>query len=325
MSRDKTERLLNLVICLLSTRHPLTKVQIRQAVPQYYAQRSTETFDRMFERDKDELRELGVPVELTEIDPGFHDELGYRVDRAAYEVPQLSFEPDELAVLGLAARVWQQASLGHPARLALAKLTALGVPADAESLIGIQPRVHTTEPAFEPMWQAVRDRTPVTFWYHKLQSASPTQRQLQPWSVTNLRGRWYVVGFDVDRQDSRIFRLSRVTGPVLKSGPAGSYPIPPDEVKKLLHHNWTEPATEPTQVAVLRVQGGAGYRLRQRARSVTEMGADHIRLEVEYTDPEAMAAEILTLADKLQVISPKTLRDRVLTHLTALRDGATHE
>ena len=111
MSTAKTERLLNLVICLLSTRRPLTKAQIRQAVPQYAENTSTEAFERMFERDKDELRDLGIPLVTSFEDPLFEDEVGYRVDREAYALPEVSFEPDELAVLGLASRVWQQASL----------------------------------------------------------------------------------------------------------------------------------------------------------------------------------------------------------------------
>ena len=115
MSAHKTERLLNLVICLLSTRQFLAKEQIRTAVPQYAECPSDEAFDRMFERDKEELRDMGVPLETGGNDAWFDDEVGYRVDRAAYALPEVSFTPDELAVLGLASRVWQQASLAAPA------------------------------------------------------------------------------------------------------------------------------------------------------------------------------------------------------------------
>src|SRR5215218_7764978 len=136
MSAQKTERLLNLVICLLSTRQFLAKEQIRSSVPQYAECPSDEAFDRMFERDKEELRDMGVPLETGGNDAWFDDEVGYRVDRAAYALPEVSFSPDELAVLGLASRVWQQASLAAPASRALAKLTALGAPPDDGSLIG---------------------------------------------------------------------------------------------------------------------------------------------------------------------------------------------
>ena len=81
ISSAKTERLLNLVICLLYTRRALPKSKIREAVPQYGAALSEDAFNRMFERDKDELRELGIPLVTEDIDPLFDNEEGYRIDR----------------------------------------------------------------------------------------------------------------------------------------------------------------------------------------------------------------------------------------------------
>src|SRR3954468_16600079 len=135
----RTERLLNLVICLLSTRSWLTKEQIRSAVPQYAECTTTEAFDRMFERDKEDLRELGVPLVTGSHSSWFEDEQGYRIDRGAYALPDLEFSAEELAVLGLASRVWQQASLAGAAARALVKLKALGVPTDDEALGGGEP------------------------------------------------------------------------------------------------------------------------------------------------------------------------------------------
>jgi len=94
----KTERLLNLVICLLYTRMPLSKAKIRSFVPQYGTTASDEAFNRMFERDKDELRDLGIPLVTEAFDPLFEDEPGYRIDRRDYALPEISFAADELAV-----------------------------------------------------------------------------------------------------------------------------------------------------------------------------------------------------------------------------------
>ena len=80
----------------------------------------------MFERDKDELRELGIPLVTEDIDPLHEDEPGYRIDQREYALPDIAFEPDELAVLGLASRTWAQASLAGPAAQALRKLRAAG-------------------------------------------------------------------------------------------------------------------------------------------------------------------------------------------------------
>src|SRR5262249_20403904 len=162
MSKQKTERLLSLVVCLLSARRYLTASQIRAAVPGY-----PETFDafkRMFERDKDELRELRIPLE-TGTNPGSDEEVGDRISRQAYEPPENRRGAGEAAVLGLAARVWRQAELAGAAAGGLMKLRAAGIDAEETTQPGIEPRLQTGDAAFGPLWQAVRDRRPVTFGY----------------------------------------------------------------------------------------------------------------------------------------------------------------
>src|SRR5260370_20801191 len=103
MSRRKAERLLSLVVCLLSAGRFLTATQIREAVPGYPD--SFDAFKRMFERDKDELRELGVPLETGTSSAG-EDEAGSRIPRQAYELPDIRLEPDAASGLGLAARAY---------------------------------------------------------------------------------------------------------------------------------------------------------------------------------------------------------------------------
>src|SRR6202167_1596015 len=162
MSRRKTERLLSLVVCLLSAGKYLTASLIREAVPGY--PESFDAFKRMFERDKDELRELGIPLE-TGVSTITDTEPGYGIPREAYGLPEIRLEPDEAPVLGPAARVWRRAELAGAAAGALLKLRAAGIDAadiDADgerpSSQGIEPRLATAETAFGPLWEAVRDR-----------------------------------------------------------------------------------------------------------------------------------------------------------------------
>ena len=215
----KTERLLNLVLVLLYTRRPLAKAQIRQLVPQYGQSASTEAFERMFERDKDELRELGIPLVTEDIDPLHEDEPGYRIHQREYALPDISFEPDELAVLGLASRTWAQASLAGPAAQALRKLRAAGVERDVDALIGIEPRLRTTEPAFDAVKDGVLRRVPLRFSYRRPEAAQASERHVHPWSLVSWHGRWYLNAFDVDRGAARVFRLSRIVGGVRTAGP----------------------------------------------------------------------------------------------------------
>ena len=193
MSRRKTERLLSLVVCLLSTQRYLTATQIRAAVPGY--PESFDAFKRMFERDKEELRELGIPLDMG-TNAAFDDEVGYRIPRQAYELPDIRLEPDEAAVLAVAARVWHRAELAGAAAGALLKLRAAGVDAEETAQPGIEPRLQAGEAAFAPLWEAVRDRRPVTFRYRAAGRSEAQQRELEPWGVVNRHGRWYVAGHD---------------------------------------------------------------------------------------------------------------------------------
>jgi proteasome accessory factor B len=312
MSRRKTERLLSLVVCLLSARRYLTAAQIRDAVPGY--PESFDAFKRMFERDKDELRELGIPLE-TGTNPGSDEEPAYRISRQAYELPEIRLEPDEAAVLGLAARVWRRAELAGAAEGALLKLRAAGIEAEDMTQPGIEPRLQTGEAAFGPLWQAVRDRRPVTFGYVAAGRSTPQQRQLEPWGVVNRRGRWYVVGLDRDRGEQRVFRLSRISGLVSFTGPAGSVTVPPGTDVRAAVRTWdSEPP--PPRTCVLRIRAGAGHGLRRHALSTRpdpEPGWDLV--EVSYTDDGWWSEHIASFGADVVVLEPTDLRDAVIGRL----------
>ena len=266
MSRRKTERLLSLVVCLLSSNRYLTATQIRAAVPGYPD--SFDAFKRMFERDKDELRELGIPLE-TGMSAAADDEPGYRISRQAYELPEIRLEPDEAAVLGLAARVWRRAELAGAAAGALLKLRAAGIDAEDTTQPGIEPRLQTGEAAFGPLWEAVRDRRPVSFGYRGAGRSTSQQRNLEPWGVVNRHGRWYVAGLDTDRGETRVFRLSRIDGPVSFRGRAGSVTVPDGVDVRELVREWD---TTPRDPAHGRAAGQARGGLRAPARRQRRSG-----------------------------------------------------
>lgn len=322
MSARRTERLLNLVICLLATRRWLTKEQIRAAVPQYADGESAEAFDRMFERDKEDLRELGVPIVTGTDSAWFDDEVGYRIDRDAYALPPVQLDAEELAILGLASRVWQQASLAGPAARALVKLSALGVEPDEASLVGVEPRVRTAEPAFEPLYAATRTRTPVAFRYRKPEGDA-SERHVEPWAVVSRGGRWYLVARDLDRDAPRVFRMSRIESDVKRIGRPGAYTVPdgiePREMVGPMRHSQDE------RRARLRVRAGRALSLRRRAVGTTppdtseETGRsdrwDEILVQVD--DAAMLAQELAGYGPDVVVIEPQDVRDDVVRHLRA--------
>jgi len=315
MTAQKTERLLNLVICLLATRQFISKDQIRAAVPQYAECRTDDAFERMFERDKEEVREMGIPLETGSNDVWFEDEIGYRVDRAAYALPEVRFEPDELAVLGLASRVWQQATLAGPASRALLKLKAAGVEPDESSLVGIEPRVRTSEPAFEPIYTAVRDRRPISFPYRAGRTGELAERHLEPWGIVSWHGRWYAVGHDRDRDATRVFRLSRVAGPVTSIGEPGEVVVP-DKVD-FRAQVATLAEDQPRAEARVRARTSAGVALRRRATGETP-GDGWDELIVPFGDAELLAQEVAGYGADVVALDPPELREAVVRRLRAV-------
>ncbi|MFI6993234.1 helix-turn-helix transcriptional regulator [Nonomuraea wenchangensis] len=311
MSRRKTERLLNLVICLLATRRPLSAEQIRQAVPGYDRD-GDEAFQRMFERDKNELREIGIPIDVVR-DP-WEDEPGYRIQRESYELPEITLEPDEAAVLGLAAQVWQRASLAEAASGALLKLRAGGVATDQPVGTGaLELRVDTRDPAFPALWEAVRDRRVVRFDYRGAGSESVRARTVEPWGVVSRRGRWYLAGFDRDRQAPRAFRLSRITGQVAHVGKPGVVRVP-EGVDLRAMVGFPDETTDE-RVAVVRVRQGSCEGVRQLARAVHPGVDGWDEAELTFSDPERLAGWMASLGGDVEVVEPPDAREAVIRRL----------
>jgi proteasome accessory factor B len=306
MTTRKTERILNLTICLLVSGRYLPKSRIREAVEGYH-DLSDAAFERTFERDKDELRALGVPIEVGSFDPLFDDEPGYRIRPSEFELPAIELDAEEASVVGLAARAWQHASMAESTRSAIAKLRAAGVEPDASQLTSLEPSVQVNEASFEPLWTAVLQRSRVSFTYR-----GGTHRIVEPWGLTSAKGRWYVIGRDVDRDATRMFKLARIVDlPKLVSRP-GAYAVPDDLDLRALARSLAPP--EDTARAVVAVRAGKGPTLRRRGTPAsTSIGlpSGFEVYAVGYGDLRTMVEEITRYAADVIVLEPAELRDAV--------------
>jgi proteasome accessory factor B len=315
VSRARTERLVNLVICLLATRRFLTAAQIAATVPGYAHDpddaREHEAFQRKFERDKAELRALGVPLE-TGTDSVFDSEPGYRIARREYALPEIPLEPDEAAVVGIAARLWQHAGLAAAASSGLTKLRASGIDTDPHATLGVQPVV-TVDAAFGPLVAAARARREVSFDYRVPERDEASTRRLQPWGVVCWRGRWYVVGHDLDRGAVRCFRLSRIVGAVGVWGAHGAFPPPPKvDLISYVARSWGR--SEPHGRATVLIRPGCADGLRRRAER-TEPGPHGDVAVLPYHCPDGLASWLVSFGADVRVLEPPEVRDAVIGKL----------
>jgi proteasome accessory factor B len=319
----RAERLVNLVLCLLSTRQYLTAEHIRTLVAGYSDAPTQDAFFRMFERDKAELRELGVPLEVGR-NWSFDTVDGYRIARRDYELGEIDLEPDEAAAVALAVRMWDSPELTGAATGALLKLRAAGVDVDQGARAVVEPKVRTTEPAFGALLAAVQTGQAVHFDYRRPSPAELRRRTLEPWGVVSWRGRWYVVGHDRDREAPRCFRLSRIVGEVETFGPTGVVQRPPDVdlLRFVSHSDGGEPSDTWKVRLWLAKNRAAG--LRRRATVVGEQAVDGIEgdlVELEVWHTDSAASWIAGYGDDAVVLEPEILRKSVHERLLAVVGG----
>lgn len=298
MATPKVERLVNLTVALLEARRPMTLDEIRRRTG-YYTQRDTESARRMFERDKDALRSLGVPVRAEE--GPFGDEIGYLVPRDAYELPDVDLDADEVAALALAVRL----SGTDRTHLALAKLAARAP--DPAALETVPVRVAVAPDPVDAVADAIVDRAPVRFGY-RTASGATGERTIDPYGVVQRRGVWYLVGRDHDRDALRAFRLDRALGSPKVVGEPGSYEVPDDldivaavrgpEVRGVD----LEVAVTPTARWVLEARGAA---------PTGEVHGDRPVYRLPGFDPVRDRAWLLGLGADALVLGPEDLRDEV--------------
>jgi proteasome accessory factor B len=310
------ERLFSLVLALLATESGLTKNEILSTV-QGYRQRyraggDNVNLERQFERDKDDIRDLGVPLETIESADrlGGNQGLRYRIPRGAYELPaDITFSNEETTLLNLAAMVWREGSLSGQSRRALMKLRSLGVESD-EPVLGYAPRLRAREAAFDPLSVALERHSIVRFRYLKPGESAARMRTLAPLALVQHQGRWHIHGIDQDVAEKRTFLLSRIVGAVETTGEA----FVDDGGDHAAHALAELDAIWANGVGVLEVTPGtdaAGRLARRKGSAITEDN----RLTLHYSDMNLLADELAGYGPEVLVLSPPWLREAVVARL----------
>ena len=302
---DRLERLVNLTATLLATRKPLTLDQLAERFePPYPADKAARR--RQFERDKETLRDLGIPITVEPL--GLGGEQGYRIRPEDYYLPDPGLTPEERAALHVAVTAVRLD--GDDAREGLRKLGGLEGTAAAAPFAELE-----TTPALAELFDAVARRAAVTFDYRG------EHRSLEPYGVVLRWGHWYVVGHDHDRDAARAFRVDRIDGaPVV--GPAGAFE-PPADVDPgafLRADPLTYGEDQPRPARVLVDETRADWVVEQLGdEAVVERRDDGaVVVELSVVNREAFRTFVLGLLEHAEVLEPPELRAELVEWLEAI-------
>jgi proteasome accessory factor B len=306
------ERLFSLVLALLATEQGLTKAEILSTVTGYAARYEVAAdranLERQFERDKEDLRDLGVPLETVDA-PGAEGDTKlqrYRIPPARDQLPDdLEFSTEEYAMLTLAAQVWREGSLSTDSRRALTKLQSLGLRID-DAVIGFAPSIRTRDAAHEPLTAAIDRGQQVVFPYLKPGQSAAKHRTVSPLALVFHEGRWHLHAHDDGVDARRTFLLRRIVGPVVPSGAPASVRPAADETARVLDEL---AALWHSTVATVRVRPGSEADVVVRNRPGTAEAAEG--LTVHATDLDILADELAAFGADVQVVGPPVLREAV--------------
>lgn len=307
MSAQKTERLINLTLALLATKRHLTKSEIFKAVAGYSG--SPETMERMFERDKDELRSLGIEIEVKGIDPLFEDEQGYLIRSETFQLSENEFTKEELLYLTMAANLWHDSALGSDSKAALLKIQSLSGPIESDAVN--TPAVRDSESAalLSSVFEAVDTEQLIKFGY------KGKERTAQPFGLYTRDGFWYLVAREEDEVKS--FKLLRIEGKIVKEGKTGSFKKPPEfDLIKFLSNSRSEQEIQ-AQVYVRKEQA---HVLRSKY-SAKEINEEWDLMSIPYIYEQEIIETILWYGTNIIVDSPASLRSEVISRLKMIANG----
>src|SRR3954471_3933969 len=306
---DRLERLVNLVAALLEAPRPLLRDEIRVRVPGYAGDEVA--FRRTFERDKESIRQMGIPLSIEQIDPTTPDrQEGYRIRREHYELPDPGLHGDELAALHLAASaVRVEGTAGTEALWKLGGAPDAAAPPTSVALPGGDD--------LAPLFGAIAERRRVSFRYRG------EERELNPYQLSFRNGHWYLQGFDHGRGESRLFRLDRFETPAIPGDATNAFERPAGAGHRPVKP-WEMGDGDTSVVAHLLVDAG-------RAEwAVADTGPDAVSerrddgsvvLELAVANRAAFRSFALGFLEHAEVLDPPELRHEMIDWLQALAGG----
>lgn len=298
----------------------MTAEEIRERI-QGYEQDTHEAFRRAFERDKEALRAMGIPLEVVATDPFADQADGYIISKERYCLPALDLQPEEVAALKVAADA--VLGPGDEAAAGLLKMSMDGpvAPLDGPRVV-VGADVAAEQPLLSPLYGALLERRPVIFSYLRAGETEAKMRTVEPYALVHRRGNWYLVGHDRERDAVRAFKVSRIdSGP---SAAEGSYAIPAgfDAARHLGKEAWEVGPGEPS-AAVIRFDSELAWWPEQNMPSapITPAPGGAADIEIPVANVDALVSWIIGFGGAAEIISPPDARRRLVQHLAGFGDG----
>jgi proteasome accessory factor B len=312
------DRLFHLILALMATPSGVSKDHILRSVRGYRedaeAGVSKDTLERRFERDKDILRDMGIPLEtlVPAEDDGNNRNTVYRIPKGKYDHPtHLHLSAQDIRLLNVAAAVWREGSLSHDARVAQMKLASHGLKVN-EPLLGALPMITARDPALDSLRIALAEHKQVTFSYLKPGERQATRRVVSPLAVVMHEGSWHVLSLEGDTSAQRTFLLRRIVSAV-EIVEQAAVQAPPDTVAQMtdeLDRLYEE------QVAHIRVAPNSQAATILAHRPGTTI--DNDVYTVHYTDVNVLADALCEHGPEVTAQNPPELVDAVVSQLRQL-------
>ena len=301
---SKIERLLNLTAALLDSSRPLTAKELRTKIEGYPS--NDDNFMRMFERDKEDLRSMGVPLEVKTSYAGEAATDGYLISTDDYYLADLDLTEDELSAVNLALLSIQlDGEDAHEALWKVGGVTQSQEPSSQTATIEISPEL-------TKLFSAVTSKKVVAFEYND------AQRQVSPWRLDLKRGRWYLIGFDHTKEAERNFRLDRIADSGVEVTDEDAVPAPQAEVRDKKPWQYGDsPETVSLWVSKERERFVAAQ-LGASALSSKQGQSEGTVFEVEVAEFEPFRNFCIDLLDQAEILGPESVRQSFASWLGEL-------
>jgi proteasome accessory factor C len=319
---EKLIRQLSLISYLMAERRPVTATEIRRDV-EGYSGMNEDAFARRFYADRAELESLGIALSVDKPADGAAEQENYSLRPEQFYLPDIRFTDAELAALQTALSLLDgEFAYAEPLRLALQQISwgrpnPLSAPDQRSVALGLTASAggHDLSQRLAKVETAIFRRKTITFEYHSLARDEVSQRKVDPYSLLFQGGQFYLVGHAHERNELRVFRLSRIRGKVAYATKAEhdfQRPSDFDPRQYASRSDWQ--LGDPLGTAAVAVDSAVAWHIERhfgRYGEVKPADGDAIVFETSYADARLLVAWVLGLGDHARLLGPPELEREV--------------